>query len=94
MILAQIPDTVISGVVQASVYGPIVLWFMWRDSKAGDRYVEREQRTDAQMGQMTEAINHLIRVTGIEVMSRPGVAQRMKDETQELLHAADNRRGK
>lgn len=87
------PDTLIVGLVQAGLLGPVVVWFMWRDGKERERINARETRQDERMDRMVEALNHLIRVTGLEVISRPHVAERMKDETRELIAAAEKRVG-
>ena len=90
----MLSDDIVAALIQAGVLGPIVAWFMWRDGKERDRNEEREEKRDAKIDSMVEALNHLIRMTSIEVMSRPNIAERAKEDTRELLSAIEARRGK
>jgi len=80
MILAQLTDQLVASLINSGPFGAIVLWFMWRDGK----------KLDA----MTEALNHLIQVTAIDVQSRPTLHERNKEELEEIMAAIEKRRGK
>lgn len=93
-LLAQIPDTAISALIQAGLLGPIVLWFMWRDGKERDRQMAREIKRDEQFERLHGTVADLVRVSGIDIMSRPNILERIKEETRELAEATEARRGK
>lgn len=76
--VSTIPEAVVAALIQAGPAGAVVLWFMWRDGKKLDS--------------LTEALNHLIQMTHFEVMSRPRLDDRSKDEMTEIMAAMERRR--
>lgn len=78
IIAAQLADQFIASLINSGPFGAIVLWFMWRDGK----------KLDA----MTEALNHLIQVTALDVQSRPTLHDRNKEELEQILAAIEKRR--
>ncbi len=100
--MATLPDSVVSALVQAGVLGPIVWWFMvqfrnertWqqtRDIAQADAAAKREEKWADKMDSLVEAVGHLIRVTGNEVLTRPDAARRVREDTEELLSAVKER---
>jgi hypothetical protein len=114
MIFAVIADSVISALVQATLLGPVVVWFMLRDNREREQkarqdeamakallnreealarsLAEREEKQDARNEAMLDAIHHLIRITGIEVMTRPEAVERAKRDADEILRAISVRK--
>lgn len=78
LLAVTIPEAVVSALIQSGPFGAVVLWFMWRDGK----------KLDA----MTEALNHLIQMTHFEVMTRPRMDDRSREEMTEILAAMERRR--
>ena len=76
--IAQLTDQLITSLINSGPFGAIVLWFMWRDGKKLDT--------------MTEALNHLIQMSAIDVMARPHLLQHTKDEVEALVAAVEARR--
>jgi hypothetical protein len=74
----EITEQLLASLINSGPFGAIVLWFMWRDGKKLDT--------------MTEALNHLIQMAQIEVMTRPNLQERIKDEVEELMTALEERR--
>jgi hypothetical protein len=84
-------SAIIGPLIQSGVLGVTVLWFMWRDGEERKRRDAREQKQDARIDAMVQAMNHLIQMTGIEVLTRPTVVGRVKSDAEDLLAAIKNR---
>lgn len=65
--------------------GLVIAWFIWRDYKQSQSHDKRSESQDAKLEQLVQSVNSLVRVTSIEVMSRPQVVARAKAEVQEIL---------
>lgn len=90
--MSDITQTIIDPLLKAGALGAVVLWFMWRDGRERDRQAAREDRLDRRFDALVESVGHLIRVTSLEVMTRPSMTQRTKDELAELIAAIEHRR--
>lgn len=67
------------------VVGSIVLYLIYRDHQFTQRDARRANRQEQKLEQLTGAMNNLVRITSIEVLSRPHVAERARSETEEIL---------
>lgn len=95
-LLAQIADAA-GTLEQLKPYGigGVVVAFMlarevWKDARDAKREDKRNEERDklwnqllAGINQNTVAIGHLIRATTADVLSRPGVDKRVRDEMEE-----------
>lgn len=87
MFIAQIPESVVPALVQSGISGAMLVWFMWRDGQQRDQQNIRQTAQDQKLDQVFISINNLARATLLEVMSRPNVMARAKEEAERLLDA-------
>ncbi len=84
----------------AGVLGAIILMLFARDAikekREFDREAlreaarnERDKNRDAQMDKLTSAVSNLVRITSLDVLTRPSVNERLQDEVRELHHSSD-----
>jgi hypothetical protein len=97
-LFAQIADSALESLKPYGIAGICVAFFMgrdlWRDARDAKREEDRERRRDDQATRLMEAVerqtaalNHLTQAMTLEVLTRPGVVQRAKDEAQKLQDA-------
>lgn len=82
-------------------YGPLGLicaWLMWREAKQQDRMIKQDDRrevrheeTQKEIRLQRQSIDDLVRMMGIEVLSRPNVAQRAAQDAQQIIEAVKAR---
>lgn len=65
--------------------GLVIAYFVWRDYRQEKHRDNRQEIEDARFDQLVQSVNGLVRVTSIEVMSRPDVSARARAETDEIL---------
>lgn len=82
---AQMPDGVLPVIFQSGISGAMLVWFMWRDGQQRDQQNARQAAQDQKLDQVFVSINNLARATLLEVMSRPTVVARAKEEAERLL---------
>jgi hypothetical protein len=71
------PDSLVNALVQVGVLGPVLAWMMIRH--------------DAKIERMVEAVQNLTRAISLEVATRPGVVERLKQEAHELIEKANGK---
>ncbi|HYB97504.1 MAG TPA: hypothetical protein VEC57_00025 [Candidatus Limnocylindrales bacterium] len=74
LFIAQIPEPVWTGMAQAGILAPVLIWFMWRDGKR-----------DEKLENIATSLNHLARGLALEVLSRPSAHERAKVEANDIL---------
>jgi hypothetical protein len=96
-VLAQ-SDAILNAIMQTGAYGLICAWLMWRDSKQAERAHEHEMKREARHEEtqkeirlQRQSIDDLVRMMGIEVLSRPHVAQRAAQDAQQIIEAVKAR---
>lgn len=87
-LLAQLPESWVTGLAQAGVLGIIIGILFIRDFMRDRHDHEREKKRDEQMERLTAALHNLIRITSIEVLTRPNVVDRVQEEVRELHRAS------
>lgn len=101
MIIAGMPpDSLIQAVAQTGGFALICAWLMWRDGKQQERHHEYEMRreerheeTQKEIRLQRQSIDDLIRMMGIEVLSRPQVALRASQDAQQIIDSVKARSG-
>lgn len=91
LVLAQAQDMVVTSLVQVGAVGAVLVWMMIRDGKREERDAARNDERDLKLDRVTDALNHLTRAISLEVLTRPNVVERAKNEAQEILTSIDQR---
>lgn len=65
--------------------GLVISWFIWRDYRQSSIDLKRQEAHDTKIDQLVNSVNSLVRITSIEVMTRPNVINRARAETEEIL---------
>lgn len=80
------------------IAGLFCAFFMLRDLVQSQREAERERNREAreakredQFATVAKAVNHLTRAISLEVLTRPHVVQRARDEANTLLNELDEK---
>lgn len=98
-LISQLPANLTDGLAGAGVLGTIIAILFIRDFVRDKRDFqreevretarnEREKSRDAQMDKLTGAVSNLVRITSLEVLTRPSVSERMQEEVRELHRSA------
>lgn len=102
LLLTTIPsDTaVLNAIMQYGPLGLICAWLMWREVrqqerlyKVDERREARHEETQKEIRLQRQSIDDLVRMMGIEVLSRPHVAQRAVQDAQQIIEAVKARNG-
>lgn len=80
-------DPLMTGLAQAGVLGCVVAVLFWRDWKKDEKLEKLIDSMNNNSAATTEAIHHLTRSIVLEVLTRPNVVQRAKDEASEIQDA-------
>lgn len=89
--LAQADMASISPWAQYGLPGLVIGYFVWRDYRQQLTAERRQSIDDGKFDKLVQSVNSLVRVTSIEVLSRPHVADRIKAETEEIVSNLRNR---
>lgn len=71
--------------------GLVIAYFIARDyrqeKREEARQIKKDEAEQIRFAQLQRSIDGLVRVTSIEVMTRPDVASRSRAETEEILNS-------
>jgi len=91
-------EAIFNALIQTGGLGLICAWLMWRDGKQQERLHDTETRreerhveTQHEIRLQRQAIDDLIRMMGLEVLSRPDVARRAAQDAQAIVEAVKAR---
>lgn len=97
--LASMPTDYTGALLQYGPLGLICAWLMWREAKQQDRIYKQEERreqrheeTQREIRMQRQSIDDLVRMMGIEVLSRPHVQQRAAQDAQQIIDAVAARK--
>lgn len=97
-LLSQLPESLLNSLTGAGVLGIVVAVLFYRDFKRDERDFKREEsrnireaKRDDQMERLTGALHNLIRISSIEVLTRPSVQERTQEEAREIHRDATKR---
>lgn len=97
-VLSQLPDVWTTALTQWGIPGVVLGFFMlvmWRDREYRQRQDElrdvREKEWIDELRMNRRSIDDLVRIIGIDVLSRPELKERVERDAQELVDAAKAR---
>lgn len=89
---------VFNAIMQYGPLGIICAWLMWRELRQQERIFKIDERREARHEEtqreirlQRQSIDDLVRMMGIEVLSRPNVAQRAAQDAQQIIEAVKAR---
>lgn len=65
--------------------GLVIAWFVWRDWRQSQIDQDRQRIQDTKIDQLVQSVSGLVRITSMEVMSRPNIVARAKAEAEEIV---------
>lgn len=96
--IATMPADFTSALFQYGPLGLICAWLMWREAKQQDRQYRQEERrevrheeTQKEIRLQRKSIDDLIQMLGLEVLTRPEVAQRARHDAEQIVAAVKAR---
>lgn len=97
--MAVMPVDFTSALLQYGPLGLICGWLMWREAKQSDRAFKQEERREARHEEtqreirlQRQSLDDLVRMMGLEVLSRPLVASRAAQDAQQIMDAVAARK--
>lgn len=98
--IASADTAVFNAIMQYGPLGVICGWLMWRELRQQERLFKIDERREARHEEtqkeirlQRQSIDDLVRMMGIEVLSRPHVAQRASQDAQQIIEAVNARNG-
>ena len=80
-------DPMLSALAQAGTLGVVTAILFWRDFQKDKRLDKLVEVMNENSASAVAAINHLTRAITVEVLSRPNVVERAREEAREIQDA-------